>query len=173
MGLPKHIIEKNTFFRKKGVELWAFDGTVSQVHRIWIIKSNPFSSRQNVKEKFLQKHYLSLASLAGTMVLYSVSIMAATIWKERINKDLVICHMWMLCYLQVISTPSVGSRYCGSLTCTVRERQAGGFVLCSQVFWICDVFILIQIRWSIQKITDPDPIFFFSTVPSFQDVNKI
>jgi hypothetical protein len=24
-GLPKHILEKNTVFRKKGVEIWAFD----------------------------------------------------------------------------------------------------------------------------------------------------
>ncbi len=26
-GLPLHILEKNTVFWKKGVEIWAFDGT--------------------------------------------------------------------------------------------------------------------------------------------------
>ncbi len=28
--LPKHILEKNTVFSKKGVEIWAFDGSVSR-----------------------------------------------------------------------------------------------------------------------------------------------
>ncbi len=27
-GLPKHILEKNTVFWKKGVEIWAFDGSI-------------------------------------------------------------------------------------------------------------------------------------------------
>ncbi len=26
-GLPRHILEKTTVFRKKGVEIWAFDGS--------------------------------------------------------------------------------------------------------------------------------------------------
>jgi hypothetical protein len=28
-GLPKNILEKNTVFWKKGVEIWAFDGILS------------------------------------------------------------------------------------------------------------------------------------------------
>ncbi len=28
-GLPKHILEKNTVFWNKGVEIWAFDGSLS------------------------------------------------------------------------------------------------------------------------------------------------
>jgi hypothetical protein len=27
-GLPRHILEKTTVFRKKGVEIWVFDGTL-------------------------------------------------------------------------------------------------------------------------------------------------
>jgi hypothetical protein len=27
-GLPRHILEKTTVFRKKGVEIWAFDGNL-------------------------------------------------------------------------------------------------------------------------------------------------
>ena len=29
--LPRHILEKTTVFRKKGVEIWAFDGTVKRL----------------------------------------------------------------------------------------------------------------------------------------------
>jgi hypothetical protein len=75
--LPKHIIAKNTFSEKKGVELWAFEGKSSTQNLN--LRTYFFSSRQNVKEKFHMKHNPSLASLAGTMVLYSVSTMAATI----------------------------------------------------------------------------------------------